>query len=116
MFNVRQISIRGSFQSIIIVENGAPKMADGAEDFLRREMELKKLSLEIEELRHSPRRADRTARIALLTALLTAITTLSVACLTGFLTYQAARFTSQQHDIDSYSKLLQDLGTGTTPA
>ena len=75
----------------------------------RHELEKQKLELEIEELGNARRRSDRSAKLTLATAVMSAVTTALIAALTGYMTWTAAQFTDRQRSAENYTSLLKDL-------
>lgn len=77
----------------------------------RQALDAQKLALEIGELQAAPARARRTAILGVTTAFLTALTTLTVAGLGGYITWQVQQQADHQRKADSYATLLTNLGS-----
>jgi hypothetical protein len=82
----------------------------------RSKLEEEKLACEIRELQEAPRRARRTMLLSVATAALTAITTLIVASVGGYITLQVQRFADRQKSAETYGNLLENLGSTNVPA
>lgn len=74
-------------------------------------LEKEKLRREIEELSQAPLRSRRLFILTAVAAGLSALTSLTVAMVGGFISLQIQKYADRQHDSEQYQKLLQDLGT-----
>ncbi|MFT4510225.1 hypothetical protein [Caballeronia sp. 15711] len=82
----------------------------------REQLEKEKLIEEIAALRGAPRRERRASRLSLTSAILSVITTLTVAAATTFISWQVQKLTDRQKQADTYASLLKDLGSENVPA
>jgi hypothetical protein len=79
-------------------------------------LEYEKLAEEIQQLKDAPRRDRRTLVLGIGTATLSAITTLVVAFVGGYISLQVERITDRQKSAEAYGALLQNLGSSNVPA
>jgi hypothetical protein len=79
-------------------------------------LETQKLTHEISELGDAPRRARRTLLVSAGTAGLTAMTTLIVALVGAYITFQVQRITDREKNAESYASLMTRLGSPNIPA